>query len=66
MKRPDSGHHWQPSWSPTDDPVENSLRRAYLRANLPTAKEQHIDDLLAELTEVLRKPQEPPSLRQSA
>lgn len=66
MQRPALG----PLWPPTDDPVENSLRRAYLRTpSLPSA-DQSIPDkftaLLDDLNEALHRPDMRPDLRQTA
>ncbi len=60
MNRPASGPTSPPSWTTTDDSVENSLRRAYLRPSAPSAGTARIDALLAELAEVLRNRQPPP------
>lgn len=62
MHRPLPG----PLWPPTDDPVENSLRRAYLRTPPPRRADDSLpdtlQDLLGTLTEVLRRAE----LRKSA
>ncbi len=57
MHRPASG----PLWPPTDDTVENSLRRAYLRApsRIPadTALPDRFRDLLDDLADALNRPE---------
>lgn len=57
MHRPTSG----PLWPPTDDTVENSLRRAYLRAPPRPPTDQTVrdrfQDLLDDLAEVLKHPE---------
>lgn len=66
MQRPAPG----PLWPPTDDPVENSLRRAYLRTPAIPAADQSIPDkfhtLLDNLNDALRRPDIRPDLRRTA
>ena len=63
MQRPVLG----PLWPPSDDPVENSLRRAYLRAPprppVDTNTPDQFRDLLDHLTEALKRPAQ---MRQNA
>lgn len=62
MHRPAPG----PLWPPTEDPVENSLRRAYMRlpplAVVDDSRPDRFDDLLGTLSEALKRAQ----LRQTA
>ncbi len=45
-----------PRWPPADDPVESSLRRAYLRAEPGTAQgDDPFDTLLHHLSEALSR-----------
>ena len=62
MHRPLSG----PLWPPTDDPVENSLRRAYLRAPPRLPVDQAPSDRFHELLEALAEAIKRPNLRQPA
>ncbi len=70
MQRPTTG----PLWPPTDDSVENSLRRAYLRTPPLPSADQGIPDrfhaLLDNLNNALQRtdlrPDLRPDLRQTA
>lgn len=66
MHRPDPG----PFWPPADDTVENSLRRAYLRATpRPQPDSDRFAELLRSLSEALGRADPPPprhDARQSA
>lgn len=62
MHRPLSG----PLWPPTDDPVENSLRRAYLRTPPRPPADQATPDRFQDLLDHLSKALNRPELHHSA
>lgn len=62
MQRPASG----PLWPPTDDPVENSLRRAYLRTPPRPSADQSMPDKFQDLLDHLKEVLKRSELRQTA